>query len=176
MSRNPTNEKPPGGSNPRTEQAFAVFAALPAKERSYAAVAERAGVSLVTVKRWAAAGKWQERVRERDIRVARKAADRTEAGEVDSRTRHAKLVELGLIKLANAIAKGDIRGSFGDLDRLVRLEGFLKGTDRTLPVAEVYRLFDYLLQYIDREIHDPEQRQRIGRALRDALDAAEAAR
>ena len=159
--------------NPRAEEAFAFYASLPTDQRTYAAVAEKFGVSLPTLKRWGSQGQWRQRLGQREIELARKVADRTELGEVDARTRHAKLVDLGLIKLANAIAKGDVRGSFGDLDRLVRLQGFLKGTDRSLPVEEVHALFEHLLRFIEQEIHDPDQRQRIADALRRAIDAAE---
>jgi len=167
------SKKPP--ENPRTEEAFAVYASLPPDERSYASVARQLGVSIPTVKRWGAEGRWRERLTEREAEVARRVTDRTTAGEVDARSRQAKLVELGLIKLANAIAKGEIKGTFGDLDRLVRLEGFLKGTDKNLPLKEVERLFQILLRAIEQEIHDPEQRKRIADAIRRALDATPAA-
>ncbi len=167
------SKKPP--ENPRAEEAFAVYASLPPDERSYASVAQQLGVSMPTVKRWGAEGRWRERLAEREAEVARRVADRTTAGEVDARSRQAKLVELGLIKLANAIAQGEIKGTFGDLDRLVRLEGFLKGTDRNLPLKEVERLFQILLRAIEQEIHDPEQRKRIADAIRRALDATPAA-
>ncbi len=159
----------------RAEEAFAVFCSLPVEERSYTAVAEKLGVNLTTVKRWGSRGKWRQRLQQRDLAIARKAADRAGAGQVDARTRQTKLVELGLIKLANAIAQGEIKGTFGDLDRLVRLEGFLKGTDKNLPLKEVERLFQILLRAIEQEIHDPEQRKRIADAIRRALDATPAA-
>ncbi len=161
--------------NPRAEEAFAFFASLPAETRSYGEVAKKFGVGIATVKRWGAAGHWRRRLNEREARIARQAADRAEATEVDARSRRTKLVELGLIKLASAIAKGDVRPSYGDLDRLVRLEGHLTGTDKTLPLDEVDRLFQLFLRAIEQEIHDPEQRRRIAEAIRDALDAAQAA-
>ncbi len=159
----------------RAEEAFALFSSLAPEERSYAAVAEKLGVNLTTVKRWGSKGNWRQRLQQRDLAIARQAADRAEAAQVDARTRQAKLVELGLIKLANAIAQGEIKGSFGDLDKLVRLEGHLKGTDKSMPVTEVDRLFQLFLRAIEQEIHDPEQRRRIAEAIRDALDAAQAA-
>ncbi len=167
------SKKPP--ENPRAEEAFGVYASLAPDERSYASVAQQLGVSMPTVKRWGAEGRWRERLAEREAEVARRVADRTTVGAVDARSRQAKLVELGLIKLANAIAQGEIKGTFGDLDRLVRLEGFLKGTDKNLPLKEVERLFQILLRAIEQEIHDPEQRKRIADAIRRALDATPAA-
>ena len=160
----------------RAEEAFAVFCSLPAEERSYTAVAEKLGVNLTTVKRWGSRGKWRQRLRERDLALARKAADRAGTAQVDARTRQAKLVDLGLVKLASSIAQGEIKGSFGDLDRLVRLDGHLKGTDRTMPVTAVDQLFQVFLAAIEQEIHEPERRQRIAGAIRRALDATPAAR
>ena len=160
----------------RRERAFAVYASLPPNERSYAAVARKLGVSVPTVKRWGSDGGWRERLAEREAEVARKVANRAAAGQVDARTRQAKLVELGLIKLANAIAQGEIKGSFGDLDRLVRLDGHLKGTDKTMPVTAVDQLFQVFLTAIEQEIDEPEQRRRIASAIRRALDATPAAR
>ncbi len=168
MAQKPTD-------NPRAEAAFSFFASLPTETRSYGEVAKKFGVGIATVKRWGATGQWRRRLNERQARIARQAADRVEATEVDARSRRTKLVELGLIKLANAIAKGDVRPSYGDLDRLVRLEGHLTGTDKTLPLDEVDRLFQLFLRAIEQEIHDPEQRRRIAEAIRDALDAAQAA-
>ena len=159
----------------RAAEAFAYYSSLPPERRSYAEVAREFGVSLPTVNRWGSKGKWRQRVQQRDLAIARRKADRAEAAQVGVHSRRTKLVELGLIKLANAIAKGDVRPSYGDLDRLVRLEGHLTGTDKTLPLDEVDRLFQLFLRAIEQEIHDPEQRRRIAEAIRDALDAAQAA-
>jgi len=162
--------------NPRSEEAFAYFASLRAEERSYATVAERFGVNLTTVKRWGTKSKWRERVAKREVVVARRAADRIEEKEVAGRTRQLKVLEVALVKLVNAIAEGTVRGSYGDLERLLRLEGFLKGTDKSLPIDEVHRIFEYFLRTIEQEIHDPEQRQRIADAVRGAIGAAQAPR
>ncbi len=99
--------------NPRAEEAFAFFASLPAETRSYAEVAKKFGVGIATVKRWGSTGQWRQRLNKREARIVRQAADRAEATEVDARNRRTKLVELGLIKLASAIAKGDVRPSYG---------------------------------------------------------------
>ena len=69
------------------------------------------------------------------------------------------MLELATVKLVSGIAEGTVRGSYGDLERLLRLEGFLKGTDQSIPREEVARLFDLFLLAIEREIDDPEQRQ-----------------
>ncbi len=159
----------------RAEEAFALFSSLAPEERSYAAVAEKLGVNLTTVKRWGSRERWRQRLQQRDLAIARQAADRAEANQVDARTKRAKIVELGLIKVARAIADGDVKPSYGDLDRLVRLEGHITGTDKSLPMAEVEQLFDQILRAIEQEIHDPEQRKRIAAAIGEALEAAQAA-
>ena len=132
----------PDKPNPRAEEAFAFFVSLPPERRQYAAVAEQFGVSLATVRLWGSKGNWRKRVLGKEIDLVRRTADRVQAGEIDTRTRHGKLVELGLIKLANAIARGEVKPTYGDLDRLVRLEGALKGTDKTVPITEVHRVFE----------------------------------
>ena len=113
----------------RVEEAFAFFASLPSEERHYAAVAERFGVSTPTVKRWASKGRWRNRLAEREAQIARKALDKLETTEVASRSKYLRVVELGVVKLARAIAKGEIRGTFSDLDRLVRLKLFLESPE-----------------------------------------------
>ena len=176
MNNPPSDSRLPAASNPRAEEAFAFFAALPPEQRAYATVAERFAVNLTTVKRWAAAGGWRRRVQEREVAIARKAADSVDSTAVSGRARQIKLLELALVKLVNAIAEGSVRGSYGDLDRLLRLEGILKGTDKSLPIEEVNRIFEQFLRAIEREVHEPEQRRRIAQAVRDAIDAAEATR
>jgi DNA-binding transcriptional MerR regulator len=162
-----------GNAHTRAEKAFAFYASLPPEQRQYAAVAEHFGVSLATVRLWGSKGNWRRRVLEKEIETVRKAADRVQATEMDTRTKHGKLVELGLVKLATAIAREEVKPTYGDLDRLVRLEGSLKGNDRVLPMEEVRRILRSFLRAIEEEIHEPEQLSRIADALWTALDAAE---
>ena len=116
----------PTEAQARFEQAFGYYASLDPRERKYALVAEQFGVSLATVKLWASKGNWRQRVAERDVRVARRAMDRAETEEVETRTKYLKVVELALLKLARGIADGEVKGTFSDLDRLVRLKVFLE--------------------------------------------------
>ncbi len=118
--------------NPRAEEAFAFYASLDPKERRYAAVAEKFRVSLPTVKLWASKGIWRQRAAERDVRVVRKAMDKAETDETNTRTRYLQIVHLALMKLAKGIAEGDVKGTFSDLDRLVRLKVFLEEPDMPL--------------------------------------------
>ena len=121
--------KEPTEAATRQEQAFAYYAELPAEERRYAFVAQHFGISLATVKLWASRDRWRRQVAERDARVVRRAVDKAESAEVDTRARYLKIVELALIKLANGIASGEVRGSFSDVDRLIRLKVFLEEPD-----------------------------------------------
>ena len=106
----------------RADEAFAFYAELPAKERRYSTVVERFGVSLPTVKLWASRDKWRRRVAERDARVVRRAVDKAETAEVNDRSRYLKMAEVALIKLLNDIAAGNVKGSYSDVDRLIRLK------------------------------------------------------
>ena len=117
---------PPTEAQIRAEEAFAFYASLDPRERKYALMAERFGVSLATVKLWASKGKWRRRVAARDARVVRRAMDKAETTEADARAKYLKIVELALMKLAREIAEGTVRGTFSDLDRLVRLRVFLE--------------------------------------------------
>jgi hypothetical protein len=116
-------------SQARAEEAFAFYVSLEPKERKYTPVAERFDVSLATVKLWGAKGKWRRRAADRDVRVVRRAMDKAETAEADTRATYLKVVELALMKLARGIADGEVKGTFSDLDRLVRLKVFLEEPD-----------------------------------------------
>jgi hypothetical protein len=105
-------------------RAFEHYYAL-GEQRSYERVAAEFSVAPSTVKLWARSFGWQDRVRERDIGIAREVADRTVTGEVDRRERSLQIVHMALVQLAKAIAEGDIRMTLADLDKLIRLEAFL---------------------------------------------------
>ncbi len=116
----------PTEAQARAEEAFAFYASRDPKKRKYADLANLFGVSLASVKLWASKGKWRRRVADRDVRVARRAMDKAETDEADTRARYLKIIELALMKLARGIAEGEVKGTFSDLDRLVRLKVFLE--------------------------------------------------
>jgi hypothetical protein len=95
------------------------------EQRSYERVATEFTVAPSTVKLWARSFGWQDRLRKRDLEIARQVADRTVSGEVDRRERSLQIVHMALVQLAKAIAEGDLRMTLSDLDRLIRLEAFL---------------------------------------------------
>ncbi len=110
---------------PHHERAFEYYYAL-GEKRSYEKVATEFGVSLSTVKLWGKSFRWKERIRERDIEVARQMASRTIGEEVSHRERNLQIVHMALVQLAKAVADGHVKMTLGDLDRLIRLESFLR--------------------------------------------------
>ena len=106
-------------------QAFESYYAM-GEKRSYEKVAREFGVSPSTVKAWGRSFGWKQRVRERDLEVAREVASRTLSDEVNHRERNVKIVQMALLRLAKAIADGQVKMALGDLDRLIRLESFLR--------------------------------------------------
>lgn len=103
------------------ERAFIFWAALPAAERSYAAVAAEFGVSVRTVERHGRLGGWQQRLvginehaaAETDAKLAQEKAEQT------SRLR--KLIEATMVRYAENLRRGDVRIGPSDLDRLHKL-------------------------------------------------------
>ena len=93
--------------------------------RSYGAVAKELGVSLATVKLWGRSFGWQERVRERDLEVARTVADRTFQADTESQGQQLQIVRMAMLHVAKAVAEGKVKVTMADLDRLIRLERFL---------------------------------------------------
>ena len=94
--------------------------------RNYSKVAEKFGVSLGAVKAWGRNFGWKRRVGERDGEVARALADQNLKDGVERMARNRKLVEMGLVRVAQAIAEGKVKVTVADLDRLIRLEEFLQ--------------------------------------------------
>ena len=76
--------------------------------RSYKKVAEEFGASTGAVKLWGRSFRWKRRVAERDAEVARSLADQSIKDGVDRSRRNRKIVEMGLIKVAQAIGRGEI--------------------------------------------------------------------
>jgi len=94
--------------------------------RSYKLVAGEFGVALGTVKTWGRAFGWRQRCRERDAEVVRTMADRNLEAGVEGLVRNRKIVKMGLIQVAKAVAEGKVKVTMADLDRLVRLEEYLR--------------------------------------------------
>ena len=110
---------------PHHERAFEYYYEL-GEKRSYDRVTAEFSVSLSTVKLWGQSFKWKNRVKDRDIQIAREMAYRTLGDEVNHRERNLKIVQMSLVQLARAIVDGEVKMALGDLDKLIRLESFLR--------------------------------------------------
>jgi len=97
--------------------------------RKYGQVAEEFGVSLGAVKLWGRSFGWKRRVGERDAEIAKTLAHRNKEDAVERLARNRKIVKMGLVQVAKAIAEGKVKVTLADLDRLVRLEEFLREED-----------------------------------------------
>ena len=95
------------------------------EQRSYERVAAEFSVASSTVKLWARSFDWRDRIRERDLEIARNVAGRTLSDQVTRRERSLQIVHMAMVQLAKAIAEGDLRMTVSDLDKLIRLESFL---------------------------------------------------
>ena len=111
-------------NNPRRDQAFLLYQSLGPK-RTFKAVATQLGVSERTVRSWAKQNDWRRKATEREIAEARRLADQTITETTAHQDRNLKIVRVALMKVAKAIAEGRVRIQMGDLDRLVRLEGYI---------------------------------------------------
>jgi predicted transcriptional regulator len=131
------------------KHAFELYNSLGAK-RSHKTVARQLGVSTSAVKQWSAAFNWSQRVQEKDAASARGLADRALRSDLDDRSKQQKIVQMALIKLAKAIAEGQVKMQLGDLDRLIRLKAYLEGYDESRDmgktpeeIAEFLNMLDY---------------------------------
>jgi hypothetical protein len=107
------------------EKAFEFYYAL-GEGRNYGQVAEEFSASLGTVKLWGRSFDWGRRIAERDANVARAMADRTMKDGMERGLRNSKLIEMALVRVAKAIAEGEVKMTVSDLDRLIRLEQYLR--------------------------------------------------
>ena len=94
--------------------------------RNYRKVAEEFGVSIGAIKLWGRSFGWKRRIGERDAEVARALADGNTKDGMKRAARNRKIVGLALVQVAKAIAEGKVKPTISDLDRLIRLEEFLK--------------------------------------------------
>jgi hypothetical protein len=96
------------------QKAFEFYYGL-GEGRSYGLVVREFGVSLATVKMWGKAFGWRERCRERDAQAARAMADRSLEENVEGLARNRKIVKMGLLQVAKAVAEGKVKVTVSDL-------------------------------------------------------------
>jgi hypothetical protein len=108
--------------------AFAYYLEL-GPERSLQAVARKFGVSNTAVKNWARSFHWTRRLAEHEAAVARRTIDIADSQGVETdakaRARNLKMVQMAMLKLAQALASGEVKFQLADLERMVRLETLL---------------------------------------------------
>ena len=138
------------------EKAFEHYYAL-GEQRSYERVAAEFSVASSTVKLWARSFNWQDRMRQRDLEIARNVAGRAMSDEATRRERSLQIVHLAMVQLAKAIAEGDIRMTLSDLDKLIRLEAFLSDE----PESRHELVLSDLRNKTDNELRDM-MKQEIG--------------
>jgi hypothetical protein len=109
---------------PHQAKAFEYYCSL-GEHRSYEKVAAEFGVAVSTVKLWGTSFGWKERIRDRDLEVAREVATRTLSGEVSRRERNTQIIQMAILQLAKSVAEGQIKMTLADLDKLIRLEAYL---------------------------------------------------
>jgi hypothetical protein len=107
------------------KKAFEFYYGL-GERRNYKMVAEEFGVSIGAVKMWGRSFDWSRRLRERDAEVGSAVAERSMKDGIERGVRNLKIIEMGLLQVAKAIAEGKVKPTVSDLDRLIRLEEFLK--------------------------------------------------
>jgi hypothetical protein len=101
--------------------------------RSYAAVAEKFGVSPRTVERWARDGAWKQRSRAIEADAARKADDELGRRRAKQLVDFQQLIEDSSIAYARQLAGGDVRITASDFVGLIKASLLLQGA----PAARV---------------------------------------
>jgi transposase len=110
----------------RHQEAFDYYYSL-SHDRSYPQVASEFTVSLTSVKKWAKAFNWQQRVKERDINNSKKLEERTDTSIVDARAKYLVILQASLYHYMEALKSGNIKiNSVKDLETLAKLEMLLR--------------------------------------------------
>jgi hypothetical protein len=109
-----------GKSSVDWEAAFAYYASLPPRDRSYATVAAHFGVSTRTVETHGRVEKWKERLRAITDQAAARTADALADARVEEITKIRRLIDASLIGYAERL-RGGMRMTPADLERLNRL-------------------------------------------------------
>lgn len=102
------------------EAAFAFYAALPPRERTYAAVAAEFNVSPRTVETHGRSDHWKQRLRTIDTETAARTVDALVDARVEEINKLRRLIEASLFAYAERLREG-MRMSPADLERLNRL-------------------------------------------------------
>jgi len=149
-----------------------------------AEIAVRLRVKPHTVGRWRRDEDWDGLRTKIDIRAAEMFAEKIASERVSLNIRHYRLWELLLAKLAEELKKGaavDVRTIeriAGVLDRTQKGQRLAKGLSlsgeneeiiRARAVADLRRVVDTFIEAVKGNVSDEEARERIRRAILDAL-------
>ncbi len=126
-------EKRPPHETQRHLAAFELYVAQGGR-RSYRAIAQATGVTVMAVRHWARSFDWSTRVAARDVGIARKLAKRTDESIVQVKARYHSMIN----KIVEALCRHHLgkdlrelrhpeRTTLTDLERLVRLDLMLLG-------------------------------------------------
>lgn len=141
------------------KEAFEYYYGL-GDQRSYPAVARKFTVSVTSIKKWAKAFNWQERVEQRDIENARRLEEKTNETVVATKATYRKIIKAAIGRWVKRFQGGEIDvESVWDLERLVKLDLLLMGepTDRSEHESRVTERHEY--DIVQRIIADPEARE-----------------
>ncbi len=121
--------------------AFEIYCAM-GDERSHAAVAEKSGMSISTIKRWAQKFDWRERLNHRIAWQAEDKPEQTADAQSEEVERGIRFLDAALARMITHLAKGNLRASPQDLMTLHRLEQQI--SERTDKREETEPLFAYM--------------------------------
>ena len=114
------------------DQAFQFWASLPVDRRSYAAVAERFGVSPRSVERYAREGRWRERLRSIETGAAARADAKLGRDRAKQLADFQQLIEASCVTYARQLASGQVKITAAEFAGLIKVALLLQGapTDR----------------------------------------------
>lgn len=141
------------------EAAYAYWAALEPRDRTYAAVARRFGVTDTAVRKGAARHGWEERLAEIDRKVRQFTDERLERSRADRIEASMRAINLYRAKFEIALQENSVRLDAAGLAALIKLEAELDSeTDTMVSIREVQRtldeFFNLALSMIPSERHD----------------------
>jgi len=109
------------------QDAFELYYSLGA-ERSYEKVATEFGVSKGTIANWGKAFNWPDRIKLRDIEIAKGLKEKTVEAIITEKANYRKIIRAGIFKFAEQLKEDNIRlESIADLERLIKLDLLLMG-------------------------------------------------
>jgi hypothetical protein len=109
------------------QEAFLLYASLPAEQRDYQSVADKFAVSRRTVERHGRLDHWKQRARELDQESVRTAAERLRDQRADKLIDTEKLVEATYISYANQLIAGSVKLTPNHLVKLFQLRQLIWG-------------------------------------------------